>query len=128
MKRRKKFPTQFLTGLKDKVLGQEYELSLVFAGKTLSHHLNATYRGQDKSTDILTFPLSKTSGEIFIDLVTARKEAKKFKMSFTKFVVYLFIHGLLHLKGMRHGDRMEEAEKKLLYGTSNSSGHRHRNF
>lgn len=70
---------------------------------------------------MLSFPLSKKSGEIFIDLVTANKEAKEFGMSLGEFVKYLFIHACLHLKGMEHGDTMEQAEKKLLNGTSNRS-------
>ena len=99
--------------IKNKVLGSDYELSLVFASDTLTRRLNRTYRGIDKPTNVLAFPLSKTSGEIFIN----RSRAKPFS------VKYLFIHGLLHLKGMEHGDTMEQAEKKLLHGTSNRSRH-----
>jgi len=96
--------------IKNKVLGNDYELSLVFASDALTRRLNRTYRGIDKSTNVLAFPLSKTSGEIFIN----RARAKPFS------VKYLFIHGLLHLKGMRHGDTMERTEKKL-HGASNRS-------
>lgn len=99
--------------IKNKVLGSNYELSLVFASDALTWRLNRIYRGIDKPTNVLAFPLSKTSGEIFIN----RSRAKPFS------VKYLFIHGLLHLKGMRHGDTMERAEKKLLHGTSNRSWH-----
>lgn len=99
--------------IKNKVLGSDYELSLVFASDTLTRRLNRTYRGIDKPTNILAFPLSKTSGEIFIN----RSRAKPFSIKF------LFIHGLLHLKGMKHGDTMEQAEKKLLHDTSHRSRH-----
>src|SRR3990167_5378075 len=99
--------------IKNKVLGSDYELSLVFASDTLTRRLNRAYRGIDKPTNVLAFPLSKTSGEIFIN----RARAKPFSVN------YLFIHGLLHLKGMEHGDTMERAEKKLLYGPSNRSWH-----
>ncbi|MEX2013903.1 MAG: rRNA maturation RNase YbeY [Parcubacteria group bacterium] len=109
--------------LKNTVLGKKFELSIVFADPKLSRRLNRTYRNKNKPANILSFPLSKTSGEIFIDLVTAKKEMGKFDMPFEKFVKFLFIHALLHLKGMRHGDTMEQAEKKLLHGTSNRSGH-----
>ena len=107
--------------LKNTVLGRQYELSLVFIDQKRSRELNKTYRKKNKPTNVLSFPLSKKSGEIFIDLVTSKSEAKKFGMSFTQFVKYLFIHGILHLKGMRHGATMENAEKKLLNGTSNRS-------
>jgi ssRNA-specific RNase YbeY (16S rRNA maturation enzyme) len=89
--------------IKNKVLGEKYELSLVFVGKSISHKLNLQYRDKDKPTNVLSFPLSKTSGEIFIDL--SFKEHSP---------IFLFIHGLLHLKGMQHGATMEREEKKLL--------------
>lgn len=100
--------------IKEAVLGESYELSLNFIGKAKSRKLNRTYRGKDKATNVLSFPLSKNSGEIFIDLDTATKEAPSFEMSYKKFVGYLFIHGLLHLKGLDHGQKMERLEKKFL--------------
>ena len=112
----------FLT-LKDKVLGKKYELSLVFIDKKESKKLNKLYRKKDKPTNVLSFPISETSGEIFIDLDTAKVQAPEFGMNFKKFVKYLYIHGLLHLKGMDHGDTMEKAEKRLLNGASNRSRH-----
>ncbi len=122
------------TSLKNSVLGQDFELSLVFTDPVLSRRLNKTYRGKNKPADVLSFPLSKKSpdcagsGEIFIDLVTAKKEMGKFQMPFKEFVTFLFIHGILHLKGMTHGITMERRELKLLNDTSNYSRHRHRNL
>ena len=107
--------------LKNEILSRGYELSLAFVDRRTSRRLNKTYRGKDKSTNVLSFPISKKSGEIIIDLDTAKKESAKFGMSFQKFVEYLFIHGLLHLKGMRHGAKMDQLELKLLNGTSNRS-------
>jgi probable rRNA maturation factor len=112
----------------DASLGKGYELSLVFCDSKFSKNLNKIYRGKDKPTNILSFPLSKTSGEIFIDLELCKKEAKKFGQTYTNFVGFLFIHGLLHLKGMRHGDTMERAETRLrklfnIHGSSNQSRH-----
>ena len=102
------------TDLKNSVLGKSYELSLVFIDSKVSRRLNRTYRGKDKSTNVLSFPLSNKSGEVLIDLVTAKKELKTFGMNFKDFVSLLFIHGILHLKGMTHGAKMEGQEKKLL--------------
>ena len=99
--------------IKNKVLGTNYELSLVFVSDPIIRRLNHIYRGIDKPTNVLAFPLSKTSGEIFIN----RWRAKPFG------VKYLFIHACLHLKGMKHGYTMEQAEKKLLHGSSNHSRH-----
>ncbi|MDO8728754.1 MAG: rRNA maturation RNase YbeY [bacterium] len=118
--------TQYLipfTYLKNAILGRSFELSLVFIDNKHSRRLNLRYRAKNTPTNVLSFLLSRKSGEIFIDLVTALKETKKFEMSFEKFVTFLFIHGLLHLKGMEHGVTMEEAEKKLLYDTSHRSRH-----
>ncbi len=100
--------------IKDQTLGKNYEASLVFCGAALARSLNRQYRLKDKVANVLSFPLSKNSGEIFICLAKARIECKKFGMSFEKFTAYLFIHGCLHLKGMEHGDKMEKAETKLL--------------
>jgi probable rRNA maturation factor len=102
-------------------LPRNYELSIVFVGQARSKKLNSTYRGKNKPTNVLSFPISKTSGEIFIDTTTAKKELKKFGMTYKKFITYLLIHGLLHLKGMDHGDRMERAEQKILNGATNNN-------
>jgi rRNA maturation RNase YbeY len=95
--------------IKDQILGKRYDLSLVFCGDALSRSLNRTYRLKDKATNVLSFPLSENSGEIFINVY----KMKKFSAA------HLFIHGCLHLKGMEHGDTMEQAEKKYLNVASN---------
>lgn len=99
--------------IKEEAMGKDYSLSLVFIGKNKSAILNYSYRQKNKPTNILSFPLNKKSGEIFITLELTKKEAKKFERTHDNFVAFLFIHGLMHLKGMEHGSRMEEAEKKL---------------
>ena len=99
--------------IKDAVLGKNYELSLVFIGRKYSQTLNKKYRGKGKPANILSFPLSKTSGEIFICPETAKKDARKFEMKEREFIGYLFIHGLLHLKGLKHSSTMERAEEKI---------------
>ena len=90
--------------IKEKVLGKKYELSLVFCKNALSRKLNRTYRGKDKPTNVLAFPLSKNSGEIFINIDGLKGFTQK----------YLLIHALLHLKGMQHSAKMESEEQKLL--------------
>lgn len=109
--------------LKNLVLGRNFELSLAFIDSRQSRKINRIYRNQDKPADVLSFPLSPKSGEILIDLITAKKEMKDFGLSFQKFVALLFIHGLLHLKGMRHGATMEKKERELLNDASNYNRH-----
>ena len=96
------------------VLGSTYNLSVVFCGEKLSQRLNRTYRKKNKPTNVLSFPLSKNEGEIFLNLIRIKKEAKKEGLPLTGYLSYLFIHGLLHLKGHDHGSRMEAEEKRIL--------------
>ena len=96
------------------VLGEKFDLSLVFIGTSRSKTLNQKYRGKSYAANVLAFPISENSAEIFITLPLARAEAGKFGMIFEKFVFYLFIHALCHLKGFEHGSTMEREEKKIL--------------
>ncbi len=102
--------------MKEKVLGKTYDLSLAFVGPTKIRELNRIYRNKDKVTDILSFPLTKNSGEIFIclsDVKTKAKKTPKKTASEKDYLGFLFIHGLLHLKGLDHGSRMEREEKTI---------------
>lgn len=127
----RKFSIPF-TEIKDKILSPKFELSLVFTTPSVSQQLNKAFRKKDKPANILSFPLSEDSGEIFIDLSTAKKESGNFDMKFEEFVSYLFIHGCIHLKGIAHGAKMEQLEKKFLSlvngSSTNSNRHRHRNI
>lgn len=99
--------------IKEVSLGKDYELSLVFAGPEKIKRLNLTYRNKNTSTDILSFPISESEGEIYICPDEARKEAKKFDRDFKNFIAFLFIHGCVHLKGHDHGSTMENIEVDL---------------
>jgi len=100
--------------IKNYVLGKDYDLSLVFVGDKFSKKLNGKYRGKNKPTNILSFPISSDEGEIFINPHQASKDAPLFDMDRTKFLTYLFIHGLLHLKGFEHSSKMDSKEKEIL--------------
>lgn len=95
-------------------LGAKYDLSLVFIGDKKMRRLNQTYRQKDKPTNVLSFPYSTHNGDLFIDLLYAKKEAPKYKHTYRQHILFLFIHGLLHLKGMDHGSKMERREQQLL--------------
>ena len=98
--------------MKEEILGKDYELSLVFVGPEKSQTLNKQYRNKNEPTDILSFPLDKARGEIFIDIETAKKESAKFERDLPNFIQFLVIHGLVHLEGFEHGSKMESEEKK----------------
>lgn len=99
--------------MKDAILGKQYNLSVVFIGSRRSQKLNLSYRNKDYPTDILSFNISKTEGEIFIHPAVANKKAKLFGRSEKNYLRFLFIHGLIHLKGMDHGRIMEMEEEKF---------------
>ncbi|MBU3668790.1 MAG: rRNA maturation RNase YbeY [Candidatus Taylorbacteria bacterium] len=101
------------TSIKEKVLGKNYELSLVFVGAKRARTLNNTHRQKDYATDILSFTLDKDAGEIIINPDKAKKKAKEFGRTFDNYLVFLFIHGLFHLKGFDHGSRMEAEEARV---------------
>lgn len=99
--------------IKNEVLGKKYELGIVFVGKKLGKSLNKKYRGKDYATDILSFPLEKNEGEIFLQPEVLTKKAKEFGRKPENYLVFLVIHGLFHLKGMAHGSRMESEEARV---------------
>jgi probable rRNA maturation factor len=100
-------------GIKNVALGKDYILNLIITDSKKIQKLNTIYRNKEEPTDILSFPLSPTEGEIYISPVEARAEAKKFERDYDNFIAFLFIHGCTHLKGHDHGDIMESIEAKL---------------
>lgn len=100
--------------MKEAVLGKTYELSLVIAGDKLSQELNVQYRNKTYTPNVLSFPIDKKHGEIFLNLKQAKRECKEREESYEYFVALLFIHACLHLKGSRHGSTMEKQEARLL--------------
>ncbi|MGB8815719.1 MAG: rRNA maturation RNase YbeY [Minisyncoccia bacterium] len=107
-----KLPSLPFFEMKEKILGKNYSLCLNFIGVDRIRALNAKYRKINKATDILSFPLSKTEGEIFICPKITKNEAVKFQRKLNNFFSFLFIHGLVHLSGYDHGPKMEILEKK----------------
>ena len=96
--------TELFKRLKEDVLGKTYDLSVAFLSATQMRAVTKRTKKVDKVSNVLAFPLSKTSGEILI----CKKAAPPYS------VPYLFIHALLHLKGFKHSARMESAEQELL--------------
>lgn len=94
--------------------GERYQLSLVLCGDALARKMNRTYRKKTYAANVLSFPLDKYEGEIFLNVEAAAREAKRFRVSFRARLALLFTHGCLHFKGMRHGRAMEQLEKRTL--------------
>lgn len=108
------FDKKLLLSIKDYSLGKDYELSITIVGDKKIQNLNKQFRNKDYPTDVLSFPLEKNSGEIFLNLKVAAKKSVDFKMTFKKYIYYVLIHSMLHLKGYVHGEKMEKEEKILM--------------
>lgn len=100
--------------IKEAVLGKTYELSLVIASDKLTQELNLTHRNKTYTPNVLSFPLDKKHGEIFLNLKQTKREYKERAESYEYLVALLFVHACLHLKGSTHGSTMEKQEARLL--------------
>ncbi|HEU0085867.1 MAG TPA: rRNA maturation RNase YbeY [Candidatus Paceibacterota bacterium] len=98
--------------MKNDILGKGYSLSLASVDAKTSRRINRKYRGKDKPANVLSFPFSKTEGEIILCPETIKKQTKKFGRDFESLFGFMVIHGMLHLKGMQHSSKMEEEENK----------------
>lgn len=85
--------------------------------------INNIYRNINKVTDVITFANRDDKeifvpllGEIFICLDQARKQAKDYKHSLQRELIFLFTHGLLHLLGYDH---MTKKDEKIMLSLTN---------
>ena len=107
----------------------DQELSVVFGSDRLLQELNRTYRHKDRPTNVLAFPQSPTYagepattmlGDVIVSLPTAAREARDLQQALEERVVYLLLHGILHLLGHDHEGsaaqrrRMEALERQVL--------------
>ena len=112
-KTRPRISRSLLLEMKNAVLPRDYALSVAFVDTDVMREINGKYRNRRYSTDILSFPLSPCSGEIIFSMKDIEKRAPMFKRGTLNFLAFIFIHGLLHLKGYSHGSRMEREEEKI---------------
>ena len=100
----------------------EAEVSLMLVDDRRIHALNLEYRGVDRPTDVLSFALQEEMdeepdsefeddmlGDIVISVERAREQAEEYGHSFEREIIYLAVHGTLHLLGYDH----EEEDDKL---------------
>jgi probable rRNA maturation factor len=113
-KTKQRIPHWPWTAIATAILGEKFEGTLVFTPATLAKKLNHRYRHKDYVPNILSFPLSKKAGDIFITPTVAKREAKDFDHTYRQHLLFLFIHGLLHLKGLDHGSTMERKEREFF--------------
>ncbi len=108
-----KLPLFDYVKMKDAILGKDYELSVIIINKQGIKALNRKFREINQATDILSFPLSDNFGEMYINPEMTKLEAKKFDRTYENFFAFLFIHGLVHLKGFDHGSTMDNIEARF---------------
>ncbi|MCA1369201.1 rRNA maturation RNase YbeY [Ensifer aridi] len=108
--------------------GEAAELSLLFTDDRSIRAINAEWRGQDKPTNVLSFPAfpvtpGKMPGPMLGDIVVAhetlKREAEELGKPFEAHLTHLLIHGFLHLFGYDHiedeeAERMEGLETRIL--------------
>ncbi|MFO1255910.1 MAG: rRNA maturation RNase YbeY [Sphingomonadaceae bacterium] len=102
--------------------------SLLLAGDAEVHELNREWRGKDKPTNVLSFPMLERAkllalpadgppellGDLALALETCRREAADKGISLEDHAVHLIIHGLLHLAGYDHELGPAEAREMEL--------------
>ena len=117
------------------VVGELYdvrnsELSITLTDDEHIHALNKKFRGIDRATDVLSFAFRESDeptiigadfdilGDVIISLERAKFQAAEFGHSFLREVIFLEVHGLLHLLGYDHIDEDErfemEAEQRFV--------------
>lgn len=104
--------------LKVENLHENVEVSVSFVGDEEIRDLNRDYRGVDKSTDVLSFPMddefiivSRILGDVIINTRRVMEQAEELGHSNERELSYLTVHSILHLLGYDH---MEDEDKKEM--------------
>ena len=99
------------------------EVSVTLCSAEHIHNLNKQYRGVDRPTDVLSFPMYEDGqfdeaecafgavlGDIVISVERAKEQAGEIGHSFLREVAFLTVHSTLHLLGLDHERSPEEDE------------------
>lgn len=101
-------------------------VSMVFADDGEVHVLNREWRGKDKPTNVLSFPMLEREdllalapdgppellGDIALALETCAREAAEKGVPLEAHAAHLIVHGLLHLAGLDH--ELSEADARAM--------------
>ncbi|MBR5515825.1 MAG: rRNA maturation RNase YbeY [Clostridia bacterium] len=105
--------------LKYEQFEEKCEVSVTLCSNEAIHELNREYRGVDRVTDVLSFPIfdeddmgSKVVlGDIVLSLEKALSQANEYGHSFEREVAFLCVHSMLHLLGYDHEEgKAQESE------------------
>jgi probable rRNA maturation factor len=79
------------------------DVSIAFIGDKEMRRLNRRYRKKDKTTDVLSFAEEGEDagffGEIVISPAQIKKQARENGNTFKQELIFILVHGLLHLAG-----------------------------
>ena len=113
------------------------EVSITLTDNATIHKLNKQYRNIDRATDVLSFAFRESDepqiifdddshesnienvlGDIIISVERAAEQAEEYGHSLKREIVFLTVHGMLHLLGYDHieeADRLEmEQEQQFI--------------
>ena len=104
------------------------EISVKFTSDEEVRALNRTWRGKDRATNVLSFPMAAEEeladapmlGDIVLAHGVCASEAADKGMAVETHAAHLVVHGTLHLLGYDHeasdedADAMEEVERRAL--------------
>lgn len=98
------------------------ELCVLLTGDARQQALNTEHRGQDKPTNVLSFPQHEAAppeaprhlGDISIAYGVVAAEAKRDAKNLADHVTHLALHGLFHLLGYDHEDNDAATEMEAL--------------
>jgi probable rRNA maturation factor len=99
-------------------VGLRGEVAVLLSDDRRLRRLNREFRGKDKATDVLSFPVGAEivnghAGDLAISIETAVRQAREQGHSLRDELRVLLLHGILHLAGMDHeADRGEMAERE----------------
>lgn len=109
---------------------KEFSVHISLCGRQKIRSLNRDYRGKDKVTDVLSFPMNDNLrgsdeelfemcelGDIIVCSPIMEKQAKEFSISNEDEFFHLVVHGFLHLCGYDH--ELSEEEETLMQELEN---------
>ena len=108
--------------------GDEVEMTVRIVDEAESHELNLTYRGKDRSTNVLSFPFECPDevelpllGDLVICRQVVEREAAEQEKSLMAHWAHMVVHGSLHLLGYDHieddeAEEMESLETQIMQG------------
>jgi probable rRNA maturation factor len=123
---------------------EKAQIGLLVVGEEAMRDFNLEHRGQDRPTDVLSFPLLEAGeeitqadidpqtgevvlGDIVLSLPAAERQAAEYGHSLAREAAYLAVHGTLHLLGYDHengdeGKLMRKLEEAVLEAAGLAKG------